>query len=136
MPAILHKMAKNHDNLIPVPTSSGQSAGRVQVDGRGRNVWHWNDTQIDSTSILLKRLENNELELEPTRKVPIQKDGDADAHAASSGKASARDPSRRDTAARKPEPRPGKASGRAELSYSDTLSIDLGGGGFDPYNRS
>jgi hypothetical protein len=66
-------MVKKHDDLIPVSTGKDDSPGRVQIDQRGRNVWHWNDDQMDSTSILLKRLENTELELEPTRKVRAQK---------------------------------------------------------------
>ncbi|HVS22745.1 MAG TPA: hypothetical protein VMU03_03385 [Gammaproteobacteria bacterium] len=55
-----------------------QPAGRVEFDNRGRNVWRWAREALDSTSILLKRLENKDLALEPTRKVPIMRGGPAD----------------------------------------------------------
>ena len=49
------------------------AVGHVVVDSRGRNVWQWDDEQLDSTSILLKRLDNDALAIEPTRRVPIHK---------------------------------------------------------------
>jgi hypothetical protein len=92
--------------------------GRVVIDNRGRNVWQWNDSQLDSTTIMLKRLENDELALEPTRRL--------------------RRPDRQD-------PKTGQApkSGRRD-QLSGTTGLDLQieqtfrvkpGGGFDPYNR-
>jgi hypothetical protein len=90
-------------------------AGRIVIDNRGRNVWQWKDVQIDSTSIVLKRLENDALQLEPTRNVPIPKKvAKHKAATAEHGSASYE--------------RPG-------LSISATLSYKVGGG-FDPYNRS
>ena len=43
------------------------AAGRVVTDKRGRNVFQWNKEEgkeIDNTSILVKRLDNKELDLE------------------------------------------------------------------------
>jgi hypothetical protein len=90
-----------------------EAAGRVVVDSRGRNIWQWKDSQIDSTSILLKRLDNDALQLEPTRRVPIPKKL---AKAAQGGRDS----------------RGGQQPG---LSISETINYKVGGG-FDPYNRS
>jgi hypothetical protein len=45
--------------------------GRVEFDSRGNSVWRWEAGEGDSTSILLKSLENDALQLEPTRPVPI-----------------------------------------------------------------
>lgn len=98
------------------PTLGSDNAnGRVVVDGRGRNVWQWNDARvdIDSTTILLKRLENDSLELEATQNRPV-------AEAA--------------------EPEPGKKRRRSskqtnELTLSESMRIEMASG-FDPYNRS
>ena len=49
-------MAKERDKLTPAV--GGNSAGHVAADSRGRNVWQWNDSQLDSTTIMLQRLEN------------------------------------------------------------------------------
>jgi len=54
-----------------------EPVGRVEVDARGRNVWRWARDVIDSTSVLLKRLENKDLALEPTQKVPVVRAADA-----------------------------------------------------------
>jgi hypothetical protein len=99
--------------LTPI---SEEAAGRVGVDTRGRNIWPWKDSQIDSTSILLKRLENDALQLEPTRSVPS--------------------PKKIAKAARGSERSCGGRHGqKADLSISETINYKLGGG-FDPYNRS
>ena len=50
--------------------ASPEPAGRVEFDSRGNSVWRWARDVLDSTSILLKRLENKDLSLEPTQKVP------------------------------------------------------------------
>lgn len=99
--------------LIPVRQSD---AGGVVVDSRGRNVWEWKDEQLDSTSVVLQRLENNALELESTRKVPVAKDA----------KAAPKDPKPQKDAKR---PRSG-----ARDTLSATFDVDEGGG-FDPYNH-
>jgi hypothetical protein len=110
-------MDTGRNKQIPHPESD--SAGRVVIDSRGRNVWRWNDDQLDSTSILLKRLDNAELALEPTRQLRRP-------DAASAGKAT-------DAPAAKS---PSKGSiGPGGLQIEQTFSIKLGGG-FDPYNRS
>lgn len=102
-------MSKRADQLIPV--TGGNKSGRVEIDNRGRNVWHWDDAQIDSTSILLKRLDNDALELEPTRSVPIPK------------------------GAKRARAKRGSASGDVDLNYTETLNVKASGG-FDPYNHS
>lgn len=107
-------MAKERDKLRPA--AAGNQAGHVAVDSRGRNVWQWNDSQLDSTTIMLKRLENDELELEPTRRVRAQ---------------SGQDPSDADASERKRRRR----SIGGEPTLDETFSVDMGGG-FDPYNRS
>ena len=94
------------------PTLTRENAnGRVVVDSRGRNVWQWNDARvdIDSTTILLKRLENDALELETTQNVP------------------------RPAQADKQRRRPSKQAN--ELTLSESMRIEMGSG-FDPYNRS
>jgi hypothetical protein len=85
-------------------------AGKVEIDSRGRSVWRWACEVLESTSVLLKRLENRDLALEPTQKVPIQ----------------------RSPAGRLPG---AKAQGRSapKLSLTDERGRD-DGGGFDPYN--
>jgi hypothetical protein len=45
--------------------------GRVEVDSRGHNVWRWSRETNDSTSVVLKRLDNDDLALEPTQRVPV-----------------------------------------------------------------
>lgn len=104
-------MTKKPDELIPV--TGGNGAGRVEVDSRGRNVWHWEDEQIDSTTILLKRLDNDALQLESTGNgrvgQPAKEPGDDRKHRS--------------------------RSGAEDLLVSDTLSVPLSGG-FDPYNHS
>ena len=100
---------------------SGSSPGRVVVDSRGRNVWQWSDDQLDSTTIMLKRLDNSALALEPTRKVRRPdidgKDSDREAKA---GRASrSRDRRRHES---------------ESLSIERTFNVRPGGG-FDPYNK-
>jgi type II secretory pathway component PulC len=96
--------------LTPVTRNS---AGGVVIDSRGRNVWQWKDEQLDSTSVVLKRLENDALQLEPTRRVQTLKE-------ASESKAKAKATAQR---------------GASGLDVSEKLDYDPGRG-FDPYNRS
>lgn len=104
--------------------ASQSAAGRVTHDGRGRNVWQWNDARvdIDSTTILLKRLDNDALQLEPTVSVPIPK------HASAPSRNAPRAPSRA-------QGRAAKASSVSELTLSESMRIEMRGG-FDPYNRT
>lgn len=50
---------------------AGSDAGRVKTDARGNSIWEWKDSDAGSgnTSILLKRLDNDELALAETRKL-------------------------------------------------------------------
>ncbi|MDG1462520.1 MAG: hypothetical protein P8R04_03040 [Gammaproteobacteria bacterium] len=45
----------------------GSEAGRIKTDDRGNNVWDWNngkeDADIEATSTLLSRLNNEQLSL-------------------------------------------------------------------------
>ena len=98
-----------------------EPVGRVEVDARGRNVWRWARDVLDSTSVLLKRLENNDLALEPTQKVPVVRTADA----APKGKAA----------------KGGKMAEEPDVSSKKSQHPALQrerrretGGGFDPYN--
>ena len=112
---------KDVENAEPPATKpEGESPGKVVVDNRGRNVWQWAKDVLDSTSVLLKRLENKDLSLEPTRKVPIL--------------------GRQEKAA---NTKAAKADAKAKTADAQTpgehpaLQRDHkrdGGGGFDPYN--
>jgi hypothetical protein len=110
--------------------------GKVEIDSRGHNVWRWARDVIGSTSVLLKRLDNKDLALEPTQKVPIMRGRD------SGPKTSI---SYAPTAAAKAgvaKISAGKtAGGTPVVSKADTrhptLQLDRRdgkGGGFDPYN--
>jgi hypothetical protein len=90
--------------------SAGVARGHVSVDSRGRNVWQWDDSQLDSTSIMLRSLDNDSLALEPTRKL----------RRVESSKSAG-------PARRKDDP--------LSLQIEQTFNIKLGGG-CDPYNRS
>lgn len=98
-------MANDREKLVP--SNGGNSAGSVQVDGRGRNVWQWNEKEVDSTTVMLGLLNNDALELEPTRNVPIP----------------GRDPSATG------------AESKRELGIDVTMNVGMNSG-FDPYNRS
>jgi len=117
--------------------ATAEPAGRVEVDSRGHNVWRWARDVIENTSVLLKRLENKDLALEPTQKVPIMRGRD------SAPKTSVPDAK---TAAAKPTvgtPAASKSAAKiaAKPAASKTtprhpaLQQSRGrDGGFDPYN--
>lgn len=68
-------MAKTKDKVTDdapaaVPDAE-EPAGRVEFDSRGNSVWRWAREVLDNTSTLLKRLDNTDLSLEPTRQVRI-----------------------------------------------------------------
>ena len=100
---------------------ANEPVGRVEVDARGRNVWRWARDVIDSTSVLLKRLDNKNLALEPTQKVPVVRNAESapKGKVARGGKA-ADEP---DASSKKPQ-HPALQRERRRES----------GGGFDPYN--
>lgn len=107
------------------PVEEGRP-GRVVVDARGRNVWQWAKAALDSTSILLKRLENKDLALEPTQKVPVM--GGAGSKTAQPGKPGT--PAKPGAAAR-----PGaKQADEKRANPFGVKSRGDSGGGFDPYN--
>jgi hypothetical protein len=101
-------LPKDKHPETPEPPAGQEPAGRVEFDSRGNSVWRWAKDVLDSTSILLKRLENKDLAIEPTQKVPVIRGSKAD---------------------KKP------ARGRAaDLSVSAEPGGRDSGGGFDPYN--
>ena len=92
-----------------------QPAGRVEHDARGKAVWKWAADVIENTSVLLKRLENRALALEPTQKVPVM--GGAGKQPSRHGAKTEAD---EDLSLKHPAAPRGKDSDK--------------GGGFDPYN--
>jgi hypothetical protein len=111
----------------PVNEPAMESVGKVVVDNRGRNVWKWakdvTKDVLDSTSVLLKRLENKDLALEPTRKVPVISEKDAKQNAAKPGDSTTK-------AARGAD---SKSAARHPALQRERRR-DGDGGGFDPYN--
>jgi hypothetical protein len=103
-----------------------EAAGRVEFRG-GKAVWEWADRENDSTSILLKSLENPELELEKTQNTPLPRklDPKAAAEAEAKGKSKADE-----------KPQAKKRSAPKDDDNPRGLPKNRGGGGFDPYNRS
>ena len=118
--------------------------GRVEVDARGRNVWRWNKQEGDSTSVLLQRLDNKDLALEPTQKVPVVKKPAAAAGpmprtVASSARPTAKAaPVAGRTPAKPAAPGAKSAVAKAPQKPANPFARerDKGnkGGGFDPYN--
>ena len=107
----------------PALKPAKEAAGKVVVDNRGRNVWKWAKDVIESTSVLLKRLDVKDLALEPTRKVPIlgrpsEKGANPKAAKGRDSKASNADDDAH--------------SGGSHPATQGKRSRD--GGGFDPYN--
>ncbi len=108
-------------------------AGQAESDFRGDSVWRWRSSaDLESTSRLLRQLENEELSLEPTQRVPVP------------GKIWERGGS---TLRRKPPvagsgPDRGKTRDERDRAPSSGLSLaedkagSKGSGGFDPYNNS
>lgn len=106
------------DRQKRIASADEKAAGRVVVDSRGRNVWQWDESQLDSTTIMLKSLDNSALALEPTLTVRKPKIDPA------TGKVAAPDSVR---------VRQSDESGSLEIE--DTRRFDSGTS-FDPYNRS
>jgi hypothetical protein len=110
------------------PVAAAEPVGRVEVDSRGRNVWRWARDVIESTSVLLKRLENNDLALEPTQKVPIvarpdpASKGSKQVAQPAAAKPDAAKPASPNSPPRHPALRPGSGGSSGKE------------GGFDPYN--
>lgn len=119
-------MSRAHDKDAepvepPAAELASQPPGKVVIDGRGHNVWQWAKDVIESTSVLLKRLENKDLALEPTRKVPIMSEKDAQPSAAKSG----------DRKTKTAKDADSKSAARHPALQRERARD---GGGFDPYN--
>ena len=89
------------------------AAGRVEFNG-GKAVWQWDQDANDSTSILIKSLDNPDLQLEVTRRTPIA------------------GPQRKSAGADEPK----RQTVRQGEESPDWDIPDSGGSGFDPYNSS
>lgn len=107
------------DEESPVTTDHG-AAGRIEVDRNGNRVWRWARDVLDSTSILLKRLENKDLALEPTQKIPVMPRGGVKPT-----------PTKPGVAPKKPAATPKRS---VALSIAPEPGGRDGAGGFDPYN--
>jgi hypothetical protein len=110
------KPAQDDTRTSRVTTDHG-AAGGIEVDRQGNRVWRWAREVLDSTSILLKRLENHDLALESTQKVPV---------VPATKRGSTRSP--------KAEAKPAKRQEPVELSVEAEPGRGSSGGGFDPYN--
>ena len=106
------KPANDGTRTSGVTTDHGV-AGRIEIDRQGNRVWRWAREMIDSTSILLKRLDNRDLALEPTQKVPV---------------VPATNPTKQ------AEAKAAKHNERVELDLESEPGERDSGGGFDPYN--
>lgn len=113
------KPDENVADAAPAPT---EPAGKVEVDSRGNNVWRWARDVLESTSALLKRLDNKDLALEPTQKVPVVR-GSAPA-----SKDAAKPAAGATGHVAPQDKRPRHPALQPEREPRDT------GGGFDPYN--
>lgn len=103
-----------------------EPAGRVEFDTRGNSVWRWARDVLESTSVLLKRLDNKDLALEPTQKVPVVRDP---------GRAPQKGAKAPPVSKRGPEPK--AAAEKTEVRHpamQRERRRDGSGGGFDPYN--
>jgi hypothetical protein len=115
--------AQNKDG-IPGDGRTEEPVGQVEFDSRGKAIWRWARDKLDSTTILLKRLENQNLALEPTQKVPVI--GKPPAAGAKPASAAKRAPLEVE-----PADRSGGARGRDAFGRPKKRD---GGGGFDPHN--
>lgn len=107
-------------------TTDHGAAGRIEVDRQGNRVWRWAREVLDSTSILLKRLENQDLALEPTQKVQVVPAATKPAPAARTSKGGAK-PAKDDS-------KPAKRKEPVQLSVAREPGERDTAGGFDPYN--
>jgi hypothetical protein len=107
-----------------------EPAGRVEFDSRGNSVWRWAKDVLESTSVLLKRLENKDLALEPTQKVPVMRAPDKPQKGAKP-QAGAKPPANAQSKTTAPSTKP---AARHPALAPDRRRGGGGGGGFDPYN--
>ena len=110
-------MSRAQDKDVEDAPPEPEPVGKVEFDSRGNSVWRWARDVIESTSVLLKRLENKDLALEPTQKVPVMGGADAARKAAK-------------PAAKRVEPEDDSRPRHPALQRERRDR----GGGFDPYN--
>jgi hypothetical protein len=121
------------DNVDQADATGVQhAAGRVEIDSRGNSVWKWAKDVIDSTSILLKRLDNKDLALEPTQKVPVM-GRTADKRPALPAEKHG-DRRQEKQAAHRPGTPQADKRGSQKRPELDLAGRSGGSGGFDPYN--
>lgn len=96
------------------------AAGRIDFQG-GKAVWQWSQDANDSTSILIKSLDNPELELEKTQRTQIARDASKRAPASKTASADAR--------AKRDDRQSDEDDTLWQLRAARNAS-------FDPYNRS
>jgi hypothetical protein len=118
-------MSRVPDKDVKHAEATGAPVGKVVIDSRGHNVWQWARDVIESTSVLLKRLENKDLALEPTQKVAVVRDEDL-TKGQKTGKPGAK--------AAKPGEKEADAGPRHPALQRERERPRDGGGGFDPYN--
>ena len=116
-------MSRVPDKDVDDTEKPREPAGRVEFDSRGNSVWRWARDVLESTSVLLKRLDNKDLALEPTQKVPVVRGAEkpqkgAAPQAAGKTKAAA----------------PDSKSAPRHPALAHARRREGGGGGFDPYN--
>ena len=125
-------MSRVHDKKVeraePSTAEPGKDTpGKVVVDSRGHSVWQWAKDVIENTSVLLKRLENKDLSLESTQKVPVLP-GQGPDEKGPSPKATKRADSNSKSA---------KEAASKSAHFHPAMKPDQNrdrGGGFDPYN--
>lgn len=111
-------MGQPVDKDVQDAQQAPEPAGKVEHDARGKAVWKWAADVLENTSVLLKRLENRALALEPTQKVAVM-DG-VDRVGKRPGRRHAKDDGDEDRSPQHPAASRGKDRDN--------------GGGFDPYN--
>jgi hypothetical protein len=123
-----------------------EAPGKIEVDSRGRNVWRWTREANDSTSVVLKRLDNADLKLEPTQKIPIARQASAKApaakgatpkHKAAQGAAPTGNAAQGAAAKTNKNSAADAQTSKKRASHPALRPLDSdrdGGGGFDPYN--
>lgn len=119
--------AQRKDPEPPATAPESESPGKVVVDSRGHSVWQWAKDVLENTSVLLKRLENKDLALESTQKVPVVS-GSQPGERGASAKAAKRADSNATAA---------KEAASKSAHWHPAMKPDQGrdrGGGFDPYN--
>jgi len=123
-------MPKDSDK--PDAASGSNPAGGEATDDRNRNVWQWKGSPDDNTENLLKTLENDALQLEATRKVPIP----VKSKPAPGESKPAPGESKPAPAESKPAPGESKPSSKQDEAKSTDMVIEIPGKAFDPYNQA